>query len=201
MKEINELNDRMDGMDELVDSIIKKLDIIEKKDLKPADYTVHFEALKQIFEVFMLRYNKESVALMEAVSRLNMEYPASQIQNNLAELKTILEAIKKELPIKVRHQLDTKAKGWVIFVIVIGISLSLNVYLWMQNTRLQAVDIKYRLLNQLAPTDTQLADSVYTANPDKAEKMVNEMENGKINSTKPGKTKKASISKRFSKGR
>ena len=160
MKEINELNDRMDGMDELVDSIIKKLDIIEKKDLKPADYTVHFEALKQIFEVFMLRYNKESVALMEAVSRLNMEYPASQIQNNLAELKTILEAIKKELPIKVRHQLDTKAKGWVIFVIVIGISLSLNVYLWMQNTRLQAVDIKYRLLNQLEFTDTQLADSV-----------------------------------------
>ena len=201
MKEINELNDRMDGMDELVDSIIKKLDIIEKKDLKPADYTVHFEALKQIFEVFMLRYNKESVALMEAVSRLNMEYPASQIQNNLAELKTILEAIKKELPIKVRHQLDTKAKGWVIFVIVIGISLSLNVYLWMQNTRLQAVDIKYRLLNQLAPTDTQLADSVYTANPDKAEKMVNEMENGKIKSTKPGKTKKASKSRRFSKGR
>ena len=201
MKELDEITDRMDGMDELVDSIIKKLDIIEKKDLKPADYTVHFEALKQIFEVFMLRYNKESVALMEAVSRLNMEYPASQIQNNLAELKTILEAIKKELPIKVRHQLDTKAKGWVIFVIVIGISLSLNVYLWMQNTRLQAVDIKYRLLNQLAPTDTQLADSVYTANPDKAEKMVNEMENGKINSTKPGKTKKASISKRFSKGR
>jgi hypothetical protein len=78
MKEINELTDRMDGMDELVDSIIKKLDAIEKKDLKPADYTVHFEALKQIFEVFMLRYNKESVALMEAMSRLNMEYPASQ---------------------------------------------------------------------------------------------------------------------------
>jgi hypothetical protein len=200
MKEIKELTDRIDGMDELVDSIIKKLDAIEKKDLKPADYTVHFEALKQIFEVFMLRYNKESVALMEAVSRLNMEYPASQIQNNLAELKTILEAMKKELPIKVRHQLDTKTKGWVILLFVIVISVVLNGYLWTENTRLQAVDIKYRLLNQLEPTDTQLADSVYNADPDIAEKMVNEMVNGKINSTKHGKTKKASISKRYTKG-
>jgi hypothetical protein len=201
MKEINELNDRMDGMDELVDSIIKKLDAIEKKDLKPADYTAHFEALKQIFEVFLLRYNKESNGLMEAVSKLNMEYPAGQIQNNLAELKTILEAIKKELPIKVKHQLDTKTKGWVILLFVIAISFILNGYLWTENTRLQAVDIKYRLLNQLAPTDTQIADSVYTADPDKADKMVNELVNGKINSTKPGRIKKAITARRSIKGR
>jgi len=137
MKEIDELNDRMDGMDELVDSIIKKLDAIEKKDLKPADYTVHFEALKQIFEVFLLRYNKESTGLMEAVGKLNIEYPAGQIQNNLAELKTILEAIKKELPIKVRHQLDTKTKGWVILLFVIVTSLILNGYLWTENWRIR----------------------------------------------------------------
>ena len=201
MKEINELNDRMDGMDELVDSIIKKLDAIEKKDLKPTDYSIHFEALKQIFEVFLLRYNKESSALMEAMSKLNIEYPAEQIQNNLAELKTILEAIKKELPIKVRHQLDTKTKGWVILLFVIVISLILNGYLWTENTRSQAVDIKYRLLNQLAPTDTQIADSVYTADPDKAEKMVNELVNGKKNLMKPGKKKKVITAKRSIKGR
>lgn len=201
MKDLNELNDRMDGMDELVDSIIKKLDTIEKKDLKPIDYSVHFEALKQIFEVFLLRYNKESTGLMEAVSKLNIEYPAGQIQNNLAELKTILEAIKKDLPIKVKHQLDTKTKGWVIFLIIIAISLSLNGYLWTENTRLQVVDIKYRLLNQLASTDTKVADSVYTADPDKAEKMVNELESGKINLTKTGKIKKAVTSKRYTKVR
>lgn len=188
-------------MDELVDSIIKKLDVIEKKDLKPADYTIHFEALKQIFEVFLLRYNKESSGLMEAVGKLNIEYPAGQIQNNFAELKAILEAIKKELPIKVRHQLDTKTKAWVIFLIIAAISLSLNAYLWTENTQLQAVDIKYRLLNQLASTDTQLADSVYTADPDKAEKIVNELANGKINPSKPGKTKKAVKSKRYTKWR
>ncbi|MDP9080329.1 MAG: hypothetical protein M3O71_23125 [Bacteroidota bacterium] len=201
MKELNELNDRIDGMDELVDSIIKKLDAIEKMDLKPADYTAHFEALKQIFEVFLLRYNKESNGLMEAVSKLNIEYPAEQIQNNLAELKTILEAIKKELPIKVRHQLDTKTQGWVILLFVIVISLILNGYLWTENTRLQAVDIKYRLLNQLVPTDTQIADSVYTADPDKTEKMVSELANRKINPTKPGKIKKAVTAKRYTKGR
>ena len=77
----------------------------------------------------------------------------------------------------------------------------LNGYLWTENTRLQAVDVKYRLLNQLAPTDTQIADSVYTADPDKAEKMVDELGNIKINLTKPGKIKKAVIAKRHPKRR
>ena len=74
---------------------------------------------------------------MEAVGKLNIEYPAGQIQNNLAELKTILEAIKKELPIKVRHQLDTKTKGWVILLFVIVTSLILNGYLWTENWRIR----------------------------------------------------------------
>jgi hypothetical protein len=200
MKEIDELTERIDGQDEIIDNLIKKITEQEKREPKTTDFTLHFEALQKIFELFLVRYNKESISLFEAVSKLNIDYPAEQIQKTLAELKTILEAIKKELPIKVKHQLDTKTKGWVISLIVIAISLILNGYLWTENTRLQAVDIKYRLLNQLASPDTQLADSVYTTDPDKAEKMVNELANGRINSTKPGKIKKAVAAKRHTKG-
>jgi len=172
MKEIDGLNERMDGNDEIVDSLIKKIDDLEKRYVKNTDYTLHFEALKKIFEVFLIRYNKESIALFEAVSRLNIEYPADQIQKNLAELKTILKAIQRELPVKVKHQLDIKTKAFVISIIVIASSCLLNGYLWTENTRLQAVDIKYRLLNQLGSNDVKIADSVYSSDPDETAKMV-----------------------------
>jgi len=173
MKEIDELNERMDGNDEIVDSLIKKIDDLEKRDVKNTDYTLHFEALKKIFEVFLVRYNKESIALFEAVSQLNIEYPAEQIQKTLTELKSVLEAVKRALPIKVKHQLDVKTKMWVITIILIAASCLSNGYLWTENTRLQAVDIKYRLLNQLGSNDIKIADSVYSSDPEETAKMVN----------------------------
>ena len=45
MKEIDELNERMGSNEEIVDSLIKKIDELEKREGKSTDYTLHFEAL------------------------------------------------------------------------------------------------------------------------------------------------------------
>ena len=188
MKELNELTERIDGVDELMDSIVKKVTEIDKREIKITDYTPQFEALKQIFEVFLLKYNKESEALKAVVGQLNISYPAELIQNTLAESKGILEAIQKTLPVKVKHQFDFKTKGWIIagmiLLIVTAISTGLCGHLWAENNRLQAVDIKYRLLQQVDTSSTKLADSIYTSNPDEAEKTVIRMENAKITKDK-----------------
>jgi len=182
MKELNELTERMDGVDELMDSIVKKVTEIDKREIKITDYTPQFEALKQIFEVFLLKYNKESEELKAVVGQLNISYPAGQIQNTLTESKGILEAIQKALPIKVKHQFDFKTKGWIIsgmiLLIVTAISTGLCGHLWTENNRLQAVDIKYRLLRQVDANSIKWADSIYTSNTDEAEKTVIRMENG-----------------------
>jgi len=184
MKELNELTERMDGVDELMDSIVKKVTEIDKREIKITDYTPQFEALKQIFEVFLLKYNKESEALKAVVGQLNISYPAELIQNTLAESKGILEAIQKTLPVKVKHQFDFKTKGWIIagmiLLIVTAISTGLCGHLWAENNRLQAVDIKYRLLQQVDTSSTKWADSIYISNPDEAERIVIRMESGKI---------------------
>jgi hypothetical protein len=184
MKELNELTERMDGVDELMDSIVKKVTEIDKREIKITDYTPHFEALKQIFEVFLLKYNKESDALKTVVGQLNISYPAEQIKNTLAESKGILYAIRKTLPLKVKHQFDFKTKGWIIagmiLLIVTAISTGLCGHLLAENNRLQAVDIKYRLLRQVDTSSTKWADSIYTSNPDEAEKTVIRIESGKI---------------------
>ena len=127
MKEIDDINKRMDSNEEIVDSLIKKIDELEKREVKSIDYTLHFEALKKIFEVFLIRYNKENAELKASVSQLNVNYPAEQIQNTLRELKTILEAIQKSLPVKVRHQLDPKTKGLVISGVMLLIVTAISV--------------------------------------------------------------------------
>ena len=184
MKELNELTERIEGVDELMDSIVKKVTEIDKREIKITDYSPQFEALKQIFEVFLLKYNKEREELKAVVGQLNISYPAGQIQNTLTESKGILEAIRKILPVKVKHQFDFKTKGWIIaammLLIVTAISTGLCGHLWAENNRLHAVDIKYRLLRQVDTSSTKWADSIYTSNPDEAEKTVIRMESGKI---------------------
>jgi hypothetical protein len=170
MKELNELTERMDGADELIDSLVKKVTEIDKREIKTTDYTPHFEALKTF------------------VGQLNISYPAEQIQKTIVESKGILEAIRKSLPLKVKHQFDFKTKGWIIagmiLLIVTAISTGLCGHLWAENNRFQAVDIKYRLLRQVDTSSTKWADSIYTSNPDKAEKTVIRMENAKITKDK-----------------
>jgi hypothetical protein len=170
MKEIDELNDRMNGNDEIVDSIIKKMDELEKREVKNTDYSLHFEALKKIFEVFLNRYNKESAELKVAIGQLNINYPSEQIQGTLAEVKPIVEGIRKLLPIRVRHQFDFTTKGWIIagmmLLIITAICTGLCGYLWTENSRMQANDIKFRMIRQVYPIQGNWADSYYSKNPE-----------------------------------
>jgi hypothetical protein len=205
MKEIDDINTRMDSNEEIVDSLIKKINELEKREVKSIDYTLHFEALKKIFEVFLVRYNKENAELKAGISQLNISYPAEQIQSTLAEVKPILEVIRKSLPVKVKHEFDLKTKGWIIagvmLLIVTSISVGVCGHLWVESNRLQSVDIRYRLVRQVDSVGTKWADSVYTSNPDKAEKTVDKLESGQIKLTETSKTQKKQTVKRLSKRR
>jgi hypothetical protein len=202
MKELDEITDRIDGQDEIIDSLIKKITDQEKREPKTADYTLHFEALQKIFEVFLVRYNKENAELKDAVRQLNISYPAEQIQDTLTEVKTILEAIRKSLPVKIKHEFDPKTKGCIIagiiLLIVTAIGVGLSGYLWTENNRLQAVDIKYRLLRQVDSISTKWADSIYNGDPDKAGSIANKLESGQIRLI-GGKGQKKLLGKRSSK--
>ena len=181
MKEIEELNERMDGADELINSLIKKITDLEKKEVKVTDYSLHFEALQKIFEVFLVRFNQERNDLNAAFGKLNIEYPAEQIQQGLAEIKTILSAIQKSLPVKVKHQFDFNTKGWIIagvmLIIVTAVSTGLCAHLWVENNRLEANDIKFRAIRQVYPTPAKWADGYYSKSPKAMETATEQLEN------------------------
>ncbi len=205
MKDLNELSERMDGNEEIIDSLIKKIVELEKREVKNTDFTLHFEALQKIFEVFLVRYNKENAELKVAISQLNINYPAEQIQSTLAEIKPILEVIRKSSPVKVKHEFDLKTKSWIIagvmLLIVTAISVGLCGHFWAENNRLQSVDIKYRLVRQVDTAGTKWLDSIYASNPDEAEKTINALEHGQIKLNETSKKTKRTTVNRLKKRR
>jgi hypothetical protein len=180
MKEIEELTERMNGVDEIMDSLIKKITDLEKKEVKVTDYSLHFEALQKIFEVFLVRYNKECDDLNTAFGKLNIEYPAEQIQQNLAEVKNILTAMQKSLPVKVKHQFDFNTKSWIIagmmLLIVTAVGTGLCAHFWVENNRLAANDIKFRAIRQVYPIPAKWADDYYAKNPKAMEDVIEQLE-------------------------
>jgi hypothetical protein len=170
MKEIDELTERIDGQDEIIDSLIKKITDQEKREPKTADYTLHFEALQKIFEMFLLRYNKENAELKAAIGQLNISYPAEQIQNTLSEVKTILEAVRKSLPVKVKYEFDPKSKFLIKILLGLGISVAIMlataISLWIENNRRTDETNKFLILRGFYPDVAGFIDSAYTNNAD-----------------------------------
>lgn len=166
--------------DEIIDQLVKRVTEMEKKAEKIQDYTPHFEALKEIFKVFLVRYNKESAEQQAAIARLNVAYPAEQIQKQQSETRSNLETIKKSLPLKIKYSLDFMSRTVLIALAVIFIYLAsatgLIIYLWKENTHLETVEIKYRMLKVAAPEITVWADTTYLNNPGFAEKMTAKIE-------------------------
>ncbi len=167
--------------EEIIDQLVIKVNALEKWEIKLPDYTPNFEDLKKWLVEHLADYNKPVEELKIAVNQHNLEYPATKIQAQLNEVKTIVESIPKIIPVKHSHYFDPKSKGWVIagviLLIVTAISTGLNAHLWVENNRLEANDIKFRMLRQTYPIQANWAEQHYFNNPDTAENETIRLEN------------------------
>jgi hypothetical protein len=180
--------------EEIIDQLIIKVSELEKREFTVPDYTPQFEALQHGYEAGMLRHDKEVEEFKAVLGQLKVNYPAEQIKNNITDVKGILATIQKSLPIKHKHQFDFNTKGWIIsgmiLLIVAAISTALSAHLWVENSNLNAVNTKYRMIRQVYPYATSWADSVYTKSPADAEAATTKLENGVVKETKATKTHK-----------
>ncbi len=180
--------------EEIIDQLIIKVGELEKREFTVPDYTPQFEALQHSYETGMLKHDNEMEEFKVSLEQLKVNYPAEQIKNNLTDVKGILATIQKSLPIKHKHQFDFNTKGWImsgmILLIVTAICTGLSAYLWVENSNLKAVNIKYRMIRQVYPYATNWADSVYTKSPADAEAATTKLENGVVKETKTTKPHK-----------
>jgi hypothetical protein len=167
--------------EEIIDQLVIKVNALEKREIKLPDYTPNFEDLKKWLADHLADHNKTIEELKTTVSQHHLEYPATKIQAQLDEVKTIVENIPKIIPVKHSHYFDPKSKGWVIagviLLIVTAISTGLNAHLWVENNRLRANDIKFRMIRQAYPVQANWAEQHYFNNPDTAESETIRLEN------------------------
>lgn len=167
--------------DEIIDQLVIKVNALEKQEIKLPDYRPNFEDLKNWLADHFPDYNKPIVELKAIVNQHNLAYPATKIQAQLDEVKIIVENVPKIIPVKHSHYFDPKSKGWiisgVILLIVTAISTGLNAHLWVENNRLQANDIKFRMLRQAYPVQANWAEQHYFNSPDTAESETIRLEN------------------------
>jgi len=146
--------------DEIQNELIKKVDELEKREIKFPDYTPHFEELKS------------------AINQQNTQYPAEMFQAQLNEFGVKIDLIPKSIPVK--HILDIETKKVlrviVILILLVIVSVGIAVHLLFRNYDLQPGADKFHMIRQNHPAIALWADTTYLADPDKAIRKADSLE-------------------------
>jgi len=166
--------------DEILDRIVIQLGDLDKRLSAFPDYTPQLENLSKSFDRFLQQDYGTHQEIKNSIEQPNADDSQKQVQTVLIETRAISESIKKMLPLKLVNTFDPKTKGWIIsctiLLIVVALSTGLSGYLWKENSRLDDIDIKYRLAKQVGPTVTNWVDSIYLNNPEQAKRVLAKME-------------------------
>lgn len=145
---------------EIQNDLIKKVEELEKKEIKFPDYTPQFEEVKA------------------AISQLNTQYPVEKFQSQLDEFGVKIDLIPKAIPVK--HILDVETKKvlklFVILIMLVIVSVGITVHLLFRNHELQAGADKFHMIRQSAPAIALWADSTYLADPHEAIRKADSLE-------------------------
>ncbi|RKR80147.1 hypothetical protein BDD43_0242 [Mucilaginibacter gracilis] len=180
--------------DEILDRIVIQVEGLSKQLANLSDYTKQFETLSKNFDRFLQQYQNDHHELKNNISQFKSgNNHDKQIQTALVETKSILEDIRKMLPLKLINTFDHKTKGFIIsgiiLLIVVALSTGLSCHLWKENNKLEAVDIKYRLAKHVGTTITNWVDSIYLHNPEEAKRILAKMEANWLTKDEHPKTK------------
>jgi len=139
-------------VEEIQDNLIKKVNELEKREIKFPDYTQQFEELKAI------------------IAEKAVQYPTEHIQRQLEELQSKISVIPEVIP--VRHHLDPKSKRLLSFIVILilcsVISVCIAISMLIRNRELKAGADKFFMVRQKHPDTARWADTTYQANPHKA---------------------------------
>jgi hypothetical protein len=166
--------------EEIIEQLVKKVNELEKRKVDIPDYAAQFEELKIWIQQQMPDYTKPLEELARLVIQHNISYPGREIQTQIGELKGIVAKIPKNIPVKHQHYFDPKSKGWVIagvtLLIVVAVTTGLSVHLFVENRRIEAADVMFRVAKQAYPEVTNEIEDRYAKDPVKMEAKLIELE-------------------------
>ena len=167
--------------EEIIDNLVVQVNALEKREVKLPDYNERFNTIEKLIIQSIPDYAQPIQDLKTAVSQHNLAYPAEEIKLQMDTLRNEVASIPKVIPVRHHHQVDVKTRPFIyagsLLLILVAISTGLNIYLWVENNRLHANDIKLRMTRQIFPIQAKTIDSFYTKTPLTMEKQTIQYEN------------------------
>lgn len=183
MNDVEELKERMNQTDEIVNTLVQKTTALEKKEItfpEVPDYRADFEQLERHLQDDAVERNKQTGEIKDLVKRHDLQYPAKEILKSIEQLTKLHQQTAGLLPVKHHHTFDLKMKGWIIggfiLLIVTAFATGISLHLSAENSKLQANSIKYRMIRQAFPAQANWADKYYNHDPDEMEQTTAKLE-------------------------
>ena len=152
MKKIEE---QLESIEEVLTHLVKKVTGIEETAQKMAADDTNRSMLADL---------KSSLIRMPS---------GQQFQAQMIGIQTSIENLPRQSQVRHHHHFDLQSRGFIvsaaILLIVSAISVGIAVTNGGQNSRLHAMDVKYRMIRQFNPEIVAWTDSIYHQNPEFAE--------------------------------
>jgi regulator of replication initiation timing len=152
MKKIEE---QLESIEEVLTHLVKKISGIE-------------ETIEK-----MAADNTTRNLLADLKSSLTKMPSGQQFQAQMSGIQTSIDNLPKQSQVKHHHHFDLRSRGFIIsaaiLLIVSAISVGIAVTNSGENSRLHAMDVKYRMVRQFNPEIVAWIDSIYYQNPELAE--------------------------------
>ncbi|SEJ16549.1 hypothetical protein SAMN04487995_3565 [Dyadobacter koreensis] len=154
MKKIEE---QLDAIEEVLTQLVKKISAAEEQNknqkVTPDD--------------------RISSMLTEINTQLKKQPSGQLLTAQINGLQKSIETISQQSQVSHHHHFDLQSRGFIIsaaiLLIVSAISVGIAVTNSGENSRLHAMDVKYRMIRQVNPEIAAWTDSIYYHNPELAE--------------------------------
>jgi chromosome segregation ATPase len=184
MKEIDELNQRMDSNDEIVDSLVKKNTEMEKRQAKIEEHKENFKDIaprvialenkKNYPEVYIPDYSKEFQQIFEQIKECNNDSSKDAVTELFRKIYDRIDALHADINAVSRRYFDPKTKWLLIFCSILILLASV-----LTGTTMGFVLESYELKIKNSATNISTRDTVNRFSPNKTFKK-HKMKAGRI---------------------
>jgi len=170
MSAINELKDKVDYLDEVLNNLIKK----NNEDVKKSFDGVKMEALTKKIETLIGKTDMTN----ELLETFHKEYRAQLFANVFETLDQKIAAIPKVVLTRHRHSFESKSWGYLavvgILTAITAIAVGLAVGYRIENPKIETNADKFEIMQALYPVSTAKVNAAYEKNADSLKNIADE---------------------------
>ncbi|WP_026632869.1 hypothetical protein [Dyadobacter alkalitolerans] len=153
----------MKKIEEQLESIEEVLSLVIRKNA----------SIENLIQTVTESQNKTLADTLIDIKKNLTQHSSSQLlESYISETKQAVNSAPQASQVQHHHHFDLQSKGFIISAVVLlittGISFAVAISSYIESSRLQESDLKFRIARQLSPALTARVDSIYYEDPNRA---------------------------------